>query len=154
MPAWLAITADLVESRTVAPLFDALRSAATGTIDDRFPSIRDNVVQQIRAAVESKPSNQADQDVTLIPPELVNCACWLILEELVAALPADSVTLSDTQQKLIERQHQLLEDVRKGEYRVSKPANPLLIPDVQANAGVQIAAERTRLFTRDKLAGL
>lgn len=154
VPAWLQITPDLVEARTVAPLFDALRSAATGTIDDRFPSIRDNIVQQIRAAVESRPSNQADQDVTLVPPELVNCACWLILEELVAALPGDSVVLSDVQQKLIERQHDLLEKVRSGDYRVSKPANPLLVPDVQSNGGVQIASERTRIFTRDKLAGL
>jgi hypothetical protein len=154
MPAWQQITADVVESRTVAPLFDALRTAATGTIDDRFYSVRDNIVQQIRAAVESRPSNQADQDVTLVPPELINCACWLILEELIAALPDGAVTLTDVQKSVIQRHHDLLEKVRSGDFRVSKPLNPLLVPDVQANGGVQVASERTRIFTRDNIAGL
>jgi len=154
MSAWTQITVDMVEATVAAPLFDAIRSSATGVIDDRFNIIRDRVVARIRATIESRPSNQVETDPTLLPPELVDCASWLIIEQMIAAMPQGALELSDSQKQVIADQKELLGQVRTGDYRVSRPLNPLAIPDVQANAAVQVTNERARIFTRDLIAGL
>jgi hypothetical protein len=152
--SWLPISLTTLESHAVAPLLEACRMSAGELVTDRFPVVRDSIVQQIRIAIASG-DYDLDEDETLIPPELVSCAAWLIIEQLVAVIPFGAVPLSEDQRTLLRSERARLDKIAKGDLRVTVPNDPASTATTQSGVSpVSSLGARTRRYSRDTLAGL
>jgi hypothetical protein len=151
---WTAITEATLESHAVASLLEVCKSTDADLVTNRFTQIRDSVVQQIRVAIASG-DNDLDSDETLIPQELVSCAAWLIIEQLVAAIPGNALPLSEDQRSLLRSERARLDKVAAGDLLVSAPANPEEESTVPASGpSVTEVGSRGRLYSRSSLSGL
>ena len=152
--SWLPISLTTLESHAVAPLLEACANSAGAEVTDRFPGIRDTVVQQIRIAIASA-QYDLDEDETLIPPELVSCAAWLIIEQLMAVIPFGAVPLSEDQRTLLRSERARLDKIAKGDLRVSAPDAPKTSATTQSGVSpISSIGARGRRYTRDTMAGL
>jgi hypothetical protein len=152
--SWTAISATTIESHAVAPLLELCKSSDADLVTDRFPVIRDSVVQQIRVAIASG-EYELDSDETLIPPELVSCAAWLIIEQLVAVMPLGVIALTEDQRSLLRSERARLDRIADGKLLVTAPDSPEEAQTVQRGVGAVVEiGERTRRYTRDTLSGL
>jgi len=151
---WLPITLTTHETHAVAPLLEACRTSAGELVTDRFTTVRDTVVQQIRIAIASA-QNDLDEDETLIPPELVSCAAWLIIEQLMAVIPFGAVPLSEDQRTLLRSERSRLDKIAEGKLRTTAPDSPAATDTTQSGVSpVSSIGARTRRYTRDTMAGL
>jgi hypothetical protein len=87
---WLAITADDLNATKLAPLVNALRTAAlAGGQADPLIEITANVVSRIRRMIAGCRTNLVDADATLIPASLKALACRMIIREAKDRLEID-----------------------------------------------------------------
>lgn len=152
--SWLPISITTLEAHAVAPLLEACRTSASELVTDRFGTVRDSVVQQIRIAIASA-QYDLDEDDTLIPPELVSCAAWLIIEQLMAVIPFGAVPLSEDQRTLLRSERARLDKIADGKLRVTAPDAPVTTDTTQAGVSpVRSLGARTRRYSRDDMNGL
>lgn len=149
---WVVLTVADLYDYVVASLFDACRTRALGAGQtDPFPDIMANVANRIRVAIETNSQNLISATPNAVPPELKDVAAYMILEIMQVRILLE---LNEDQKKCIERAWKTLGEVRRGEFAVSIPVDPLNPPDVQRGAPAQVVTYSRRTVTQCSMKGI
>ena len=153
MPAWIAITPADIEARVPSVVLSTLRERYVDASADPLVSITADVTALVRGRISSNKAFALDQDETLIPPELKDDACWLIVEALKLRMP-DAAPISDREANRIADARKQLEAVAQGHIVVSIPANPQASPSAQSDARIAVVSGSPRRVGRQIIRGL
>jgi hypothetical protein len=148
--SWVAITDEQLNSQKLAPLIEALRTAALGDEQtDPVDVMVGDVVREIRKAISAGGVEVDAVSVSTIPPSLLRMAGRLILWEAKGRLEMDrEYDREDHREDL-----KTLERLRMGKEPVEPPTNAETV-DLSTGVGVAVAGSRTRVATRQGLDGL
>lgn len=153
MSAWITVAASDLNTYLVSAQVSAIRTAATAPGQtDRFAEAMPTVINRIRKNIESCVRNKVSATPLTIPAELKWVACYLIIEELQAAIPGLKLT-TDQQTKIKDAKDDLLR-IAKCDLVVTAPDDPLNPDDAQRGGQVQVASKSCRRATRESLRGL
>jgi hypothetical protein len=153
MPAWLTISLTDLDDYLVGAQVAALNSAALAPgQSDRFTRVMTDMVNRVRAKIESCPRNHISATPLTIPPELKWAACYLIIEAMQAGVPG--LKLTDDQRNQISRAADQLNRIADCKEVVSIPADPLVPADVQRGGQIKVVTSTTRIASRDQTRNL
>jgi hypothetical protein len=153
MPAWITIQLADLNDYLAAAQVNALNTAAlpagqTG----RFNRLMPDMVNRIRASIESCPRNHLSATPLTVPPELKWAACYLIIDAMQSAVPA--IPLTDAQRVQIACANDQLNRIASGEQVVSIPNDPLVPPDVQRSGQTRLVTSTPREVKRSQTKNL
>jgi hypothetical protein len=147
MPAWVTIQLTDLNNYLVGAQVTALNTSALASGQtDRFTQIMTDMVNRLRARIESCPRNYISAAALTVPPELKWVACYLIIEAMQAAVPA--LKLTDDQRNQIAKADEQLTRVSEGRDVVSIPNDPLTPVDVQRGGQTQLVTHAPRVASR------
>lgn len=150
---WSTITGIDVEARIPANLLAVVRERFNDAGTDPMPVIIRDVIARVRGAVASCRNYHLDQDTTLLPPELVDDAAYLVVGGLLLRL-GEATPIGDALKTRIEHAETRLLAVAKCEYSVSSPENPQGSPSAQPIGKVSQVSGEPRRNTPARLSGL
>lgn len=151
MPNWVTITTDDLEDTKVAPLVEALRTAALGASqDDPVEEMIATVVARIRAEVAGCSRNLVDSDTTKIPADLKRLACRMVVFEMMGRL---QLPLNEDERDERRQDVRYLERISRCEVPVATP-DSAAAPEVQQAGGFEQVGTTTRQATRRTMRGL
>jgi hypothetical protein len=149
MPAWTTIQLSDLNNYLAGAQVTALNTAALASGQtDRFTNLMTDMVNRIRARIESCPRNHLSATPLTVPPELKWVACYLILEAMQTATPG--LKLTDDQRAQIASAAQQLDRVANGQDVVSTPPDPLIPADVQRGGQSQVVTHSRRAATPEQ----
>jgi hypothetical protein len=148
--SWISISDEQLNSAKMAPLIEALRTAALASgQDDPVDVIVADVVGEIRTAIATGGMAVDGASAVTIPPSLLRLAGRLILWEAKGRLELDrAFDESDHREDL-----RTLERLRMGKQAVEVPESAEAA-EVSSGVSVVVAASRTRVATRTGTDGL
>jgi hypothetical protein len=143
---WVTIAPDDILGALNATEMRALSEAhvENGQTDPITAAIR-VVIARVRGSILSWQHNQIDRDATLIPPELLDDAIWLVIQRLKLRFPAEKVQLTDAQKERIKTAEERLNKITTGDLRISAPLNPSS-QTAQVSGGIEVISPGRRHF--------
>lgn len=139
--SWTTITATDLNATKLAPLLDALRTAALADGQaDPLLEITTNAVNRIRRMIAACRTNQVDADAMKIPESLKALACRMIVREAKDRL---EIELTDTEKKAWDVDERELT-------RISNCEVPIEISDNSEAPPVQSTQPGPRITGRKK----
>ena len=153
MAAWITISLTDLNDYLVGAQVTALNSTALAAGQSaRFTRVMTDMVNRIRAAIETCPRNHVSATALTVPPELKWVACYLIIEALQSGIPGLQLT-KDQLRQIASANEQLLRVANCLE-AVTRPDDPLSPADVQRGGEAQLLTSARRVATREKTKGL
>lgn len=150
--AWVTVTKENLRNYVVSALVDAIDESALGESQiERFTSVHDDTIAEVRMAVGSNEDNILDSDTDKIPQSLRPAACWLICNYMAQGL---GIVLTESQLAEVTAAREKLNDVANGDIAVEAADDPDTTPDVQGGAAVELVSYSDRVYTRDTMAGI
>lgn len=154
--AWIELTEALVLNRLAAAELAALKTAAIGGAQTGAGILADAlsaVTREVRGYVGSCQRNTLGEAGT-IPDELESAALALVRRHLFTRLPGMKSLFDELRQKELEQAIALLRDVAACKFLLVAPVTPAPEAQQPAGVGVTLVASRTRVATRETMAGL
>lgn len=151
MSNWTPITLADLEDSKLAPLVDALRTAALAdSQSDPAPRLVQKVVDLVRGKIKSNPKNVLDSDVTTVPKSLVSLTVDLVIFELKDRLEQE---LTEYELRVFSRHNATLDRVADGKDKVDAP-DDAVEADVADASGVEVLSSNPPRTTRQRMNGL
>ena len=154
--AWIALTEALVQNRLAAAELTALKSAALAGSQTSAGILADAlgaVTREVRGYVGSCQRNTLGEAGT-IPDELESAALALLRRHLFTRLPNMKALFDELRQKELDQAVALLRDVAACKFAIVAPTDAAPTAEQPAGTGVALVASRTRVATRETMAGL
>lgn len=148
MPRWIPITVDDINDQKLAPLVEALRTAALAAGQtDPTPRLTQAVVDRIRRKIASCHNNRLDSDTTKIPAGLKTMAVELVYAELKGRLEEP---LTEDERRKLSVIDTDLNRIASCTDTVEQPDDPI-DPPVEASSGTpSITCGRRERLNRSK----
>lgn len=147
---WKIIAATDLNDYQVGAMMDALRTAALAEGQaDPFDAIMHARCNYIRNRISKR--IQISITPYAVPPELVTCACWLIIESMQTRVPG--LSLSEDQKTQITRAYKDLDIAATDDLPVTTPDDPTT-PAVQSGNAGKVVQKPSSTLTRDSMRGL
>lgn len=151
MSNWTTIARSNLDMFVVSALVESLDQAALADDQtERFASVRDTVVNEIRMAIATA-QRDLDTDTTKIPNSLLAAGCWMIAGYMATGL---GVELLEQQANELQNARDLIRDVARGDRTVETPDSYDATPDAQTGGNAELVSYSTRSYTRDTMSGL
>lgn len=130
----------------------ALRGSALGVgQSDPFSEHMPSIVAMVRAKIKACQENVLSETENSIPRSLKNITCLLIIEAMEGRLPG--VSLTERQQKALERGVQDLKDVASCDLPVTLPDDPME-DNTQTGPNAEVISHTCLTTKRCQTAGL
>lgn len=148
---WIVPEVEHLSDYLAATAMTALRGRALGTGQvDPFENVMQAVTTRVRNEVA--PKWTLSETEFSVPPSLLQITCLLIIEAMQGRLPG--VHLTERHESMLTDGRDLLKRVNAGKVPVEEPTDPEEESAVQSQGRAEVAYSRTRVATRDLLAGL
>jgi hypothetical protein len=151
MSNWVSITdADLLKTK-MAPLMEALRTAAIADgQEDPVDEIRADVIVRVRNKVATCSTNKVDAVTTTIPASLKGLACRMIVREAQSRL---QMGLTDDEREEMRVDERELTAVARCELVVEQPEDAVEAPVQAVQPGPTISG-RAKRYGRESQDGV
>jgi len=149
--SWTTITTADLNNAKLAPLMDALRSAALADGQgDPVDAITLTCIDRVRRKIAACRTNQVDADSTKIPQSLKALVCRMIIREAKDRLEIELTTTETEQWRVDEKE---LNAIASCEMPIDDSDNATA-PEVQSTQPGPTINARTRRFSRDQQSGV
>ncbi len=150
--AWITVVVGDLSHYLAASAMTALReSALGGGQSDPFTEHMPSVIATVRAYIQGCERNVLSETANSIPRSLKQVTCLMIIEAMQGRLPG--VSLTESQQKMLERGVKMLEAIAACDIPVANPEDPEE-STAQIGPDPYLISSTEQITSREQMSGL